>query len=388
MLLVCTILAIEILFGMEMDLFVPAFPELQSTFHLSPALVQLTLSLNFIVLAVCGLFSGVLSDRFNRRHVILVSLSIFVVGSLLSSIAPNFSTLLLGRVLQGVGTAGAVVITYPIIADQFSLRKQASIFTAMNGIFSIFVAFAPVIGSYITFYFHWRGNFFALFFLGLICLATSFLFIPSHAGNPNTSLSLKTYAPLLHSSKLMKVLLALAFLIIPYWIFIGMFPILYMETLNIPLKTFGYLMSIEAIIYAIICLITPQLLNTIGERKFLRLGIVVCCISVLFTLVVMIMNTRNPFLLLSVLILYTTAEVIPYTLLFPLSMSVLPNTKGRANALGLTIRLVMISIILQVVSYFYTGSFFPMGLNVLIFMSLAIYLLIKIFLKVESTKKQ
>ncbi len=66
-----TALCIALLAGMEVDLFVPSFPELTHVFQLTPFMVQLTLSLNFIAYCTCALFTGALGDRFGRRPVLL-----------------------------------------------------------------------------------------------------------------------------------------------------------------------------------------------------------------------------------------------------------------------------------------------------------------------------
>src|SRR5690349_5557818 len=98
-----TILLIEILAGSEVDLFIPSFPELQKVFELSPVMVQLTLSVNFIAYCLCSLFTGTMGDRYNRRHVMLAGLLIFVIGSFFCMTATHFALLLVGRFLQGAG---------------------------------------------------------------------------------------------------------------------------------------------------------------------------------------------------------------------------------------------------------------------------------------------
>ena len=115
--LLLTILVIGVLAGAEVDLFTPSFPELKQVFNLSPFLVFLTVSINFISYCVCSLFAGTLGDRFNRRTVMLSSLSIFILGSFCCVFANHFSILILGRFLQGAGMAGPAVLGYVIIAD-------------------------------------------------------------------------------------------------------------------------------------------------------------------------------------------------------------------------------------------------------------------------------
>ena len=80
---------------------------------------------------------GQLSDIFGRHAGIQFAVIILTIGSVLCATTPNWPVLLLGRGLQGVGTAGATNIALIILADAVSLREQAvntSIFQLMNGV--------------------------------------------------------------------------------------------------------------------------------------------------------------------------------------------------------------------------------------------------------------
>jgi DHA1 family bicyclomycin/chloramphenicol resistance-like MFS transporter len=57
--------------GMEVDIFIPSYPELQQQFGLSPAKVQLCLSLNFVTYCFGSLYAGALGDRYGLRKIIL-----------------------------------------------------------------------------------------------------------------------------------------------------------------------------------------------------------------------------------------------------------------------------------------------------------------------------
>ncbi len=74
----------------------------------------------------------------------------------------------------------------------------------LNGSMNATAAFAPVIGSYVTLYFHWQGNFMVLLFLGLTALVMMAFFIPAHKPPEHKeTLSLRGYIPLFQSKPLM-----------------------------------------------------------------------------------------------------------------------------------------------------------------------------------------
>jgi MFS transporter, DHA1 family, multidrug resistance protein len=73
----------DLLSGMEFDLFVPSFPALQASFHLSSFWVEALLSVNFIGYCLSLFIVGVTADRYGRKPILLVGLCIFILGSLL-----------------------------------------------------------------------------------------------------------------------------------------------------------------------------------------------------------------------------------------------------------------------------------------------------------------
>jgi DHA1 family bicyclomycin/chloramphenicol resistance-like MFS transporter len=81
-----TIILMDLLAGMEFDLFVPSFPELQHHFNLSPLWVEAFLSVNFIGYCLSLFFLGQLGDRCGPKLIIvwglilLLSAAYFVCG--------------------------------------------------------------------------------------------------------------------------------------------------------------------------------------------------------------------------------------------------------------------------------------------------------------------
>lgn len=374
-----TILIIGILTGAEVDLFIPSFPELQKIYDLSPFLVQLTLSVNFIAYCVCSLFAGALGDRYNRRTVMLGSLGIFVVGSLFCVFSMNYSMLIIGRFLQGAGMAGPAVMGYVIIADQYPIEKQAAMLGTLNGMVTLVMALAPVIGSYVNLYFSWRGNFVILLGLGLLCFALSYFVIPHRAGDKAVSLSPKTYLPLLASRKLMTFVWAIGFLVVPYWVFIGMAPILYMEDMGVDIKHFGFYQGAIAGVFSVISIFSPKILARFGQMKCLSYSKKICFVAAIAALIMTLLDVHHPMIITSVMLVFAGAVVFPINILYPLSLEVVDNTKSRTAALINGLRLLLTAFFLELISYFYTGKFLPIGLAIFCTTIISLLFIRKIF---------
>lgn len=92
-----TVIFMDLLAGMEFDLFVPSFPELQNQFSLSPFWVEALLSVNFVGYCLSLFLVGGLADRYGRKPIILLGLLTFIIGSILCLWAPSYAFLLAGR---------------------------------------------------------------------------------------------------------------------------------------------------------------------------------------------------------------------------------------------------------------------------------------------------
>jgi DHA1 family bicyclomycin/chloramphenicol resistance-like MFS transporter len=375
MLKFATVLFIQVLCGMEIDLFIPSFPELQNVFNLNAAMVQMTLSVNFVAFCVCSLFAGALGDRYNRRHILLVGLSIFVLGSLICVSAQNYTLLILGRLLQGVGISAPAILSFPVLLEECTPQEQPGIMGLVNGVKTLAMAIAPVIGSFVNLYFSWRGNFTVLLGLGLLCLVASYFTIPNTKGDPSVSLSLRAYVPLLKSKTLFTFLFGLSLLTGAYWLFTGMAPILYMEAMAVPLSHYGFYQGSLSLTFAIVCIISPAVFKLFGQKRCFYFGVIACLLSAILILGLVLLKVNDPLTITSVLLIFSVGAVFPINILYPALLEVLPNTKGRSAGLGQAILLLLTACLLELAGYFYNGQFTAIGIIMFISMMLSLILI-------------
>ena len=130
--------------------------------------VQLIVSFLFLGLAVGQIAYGPVSDSVGRKPAIYAGYALFIAGCLLSIFATNFSVMLAGRLLQGVGVAGPRSITLALVRDQYEGRAMAQVMSFVMMVFILVPVIAPTFGQAILLIASWRVIFGALLALALL----------------------------------------------------------------------------------------------------------------------------------------------------------------------------------------------------------------------------
>lgn len=374
-----TILLMNILTGAEVDLFVPSFPELRRVFNLTPFMVELTLGLNLTAHCITSLIVGNLGDKYGRKPIIILGLIIFTIGSIICVSAVEFWQLLFGRILQGIGISAPAVLSYLVIADLYSVKKQHKIMGVLNGVITLAMAFAPMVGSYVNLFFNWRGNFVVLLIMGLICLLMGLIFIPNSAVKQNIKISIREYLPVIRSKKAVYYILTICFVVLPYWVFIGISPILYMQDLGVTLKEFGFYQGSMAAVFSIVSLSSSYFTNKFGQKTVFITGSCFMGAFIPLSLMLVFLDVRDPLIITCVLLILAIGVVPPINILWVLCLEAVENAKGRIAALIIAMRLILTSIGLQTVSFFYDGTFYYLGLSMALFLILAFWFCFKLY---------
>lgn len=372
-----TVILMDLLTGMEFDLFVPSFPQLQSQFNLTPFWVEALLSINFIGYCLSLFFVGSLSDRYGRKRLLVLGLLSFILGSICCLCAESYWFLILGRFLQGVGIAAPSILSFLIIADMCSLKQQQFFMSILNGFMNSAAAAAPVLGSYITLYFHWQGNFTALLLLGIFVLGMVIFFIPSEPLFKKQEQKIQgSYLKIFQSRPLMLLIFHIVLMCAPYWIFVGISPLLYMKSCGVSLSHFGYYQGVLALVFALGSVLFGLIIHKADSQKFLWASVAILSLSFIAIGLVAALYSHAPLWITVVMIILSIGQIIPSNILYPLSLNFMPESKGKVAGLIQAGRLVFSALSLQIAGYFYDGSFKNIGLIILVFVALSILTLV------------
>ena len=126
---------------------------------------------------------GKFADLFNRKLLIQLALGIFVLGSALAGFSQDTGTLIVFRVLQGLGAGGLAALSQIIMADIISPRDRGKYAGLFGAVMAVGTVGGPLLGGVVTDAFGWRWNFFIALPVAIaaIILLQLTLHLPKHA---------------------------------------------------------------------------------------------------------------------------------------------------------------------------------------------------------------
>jgi EmrB/QacA subfamily drug resistance transporter len=147
------------------------FPALMSDFGISMGQVQWMTSGYLLVVSIIMPLSSFLNRRFTFKALFLFSTIALLIGVLVSAVAPNFTVLLIGRLIQSFGAGISTPLMFNIIAEQ-APRQNLGRFMGIGAlVIAIAPAVGPTMGGVFDEFLSWRWAFIAVIPFVLISMA-------------------------------------------------------------------------------------------------------------------------------------------------------------------------------------------------------------------------
>ncbi|MFC9337140.1 MFS transporter [Streptomyces sp. NPDC057020] len=132
--------------------------------------LEWTVSAYTLTFAVLLMFGAALGDRFGRRRLFIVGLTVFTGASAAAALAPGIDALIAARALQGVGAAIMMPLTLTLLTAAVPAAKRGTAFGIWGAVQGLAVASGPLIGGVLTEHLSWQWIFWLNVPLGLALL--------------------------------------------------------------------------------------------------------------------------------------------------------------------------------------------------------------------------
>src|SRR5262249_4449759 len=147
---------------------IPALPTLQHDLDTTTTWVTWVLTVFLLVASVATPILGKLGDQYGKERLLVISLVLFLVGSIGAAAAWNIWALILWRAVQGAGAA-VFPLSYGIIRDEFPREKIGVAIGLISAVFGIGGGFGIVLSGVIVDHLSWRW----LFIVGAVNIAAA-----------------------------------------------------------------------------------------------------------------------------------------------------------------------------------------------------------------------
>ena len=123
---------------------------------------------------------GKLGDLFGRKYVFMVSIVIFLIGSVLCGQSRNMLELIIFRALQGLGGGGLMVLAMAVIADVVPPRDRGRYQGVIGAVFGVSSVVGPLLGGFLVDNLNWRWVFYVNLPVAAVALAVITVALKAH----------------------------------------------------------------------------------------------------------------------------------------------------------------------------------------------------------------
>ena len=123
---------------------------------------------------------GKLGDLFGRKYVFMVSIVIFLIGSVLCGQSRNMLELIIFRALQGLGGGGLMVLAMAVIADVVPPRDRGRYQGVIGAVFGVSSVVGPLLGGFLVDNLNWRWVFYVNLPVAAVALVVITVALKAH----------------------------------------------------------------------------------------------------------------------------------------------------------------------------------------------------------------
>ncbi|KAH9989421.1 MFS general substrate transporter [Xylariaceae sp. FL0662B] len=177
LLILGTMTALNVILALDATVIPPILPTLAKDLN-GTAIETFWVGSSYLLAnAVFVPFLGAVSDLFGRQSMLLFAVIMFTIGTIISCLATDFTELLCGRTIQGMGGGGIYTLSYIVVSDIIPLRQRPKYLSFIVAGWALGTVIGPLTGGVVAEHAQWQWIFYINFpFCALAFLAVPFAF--------------------------------------------------------------------------------------------------------------------------------------------------------------------------------------------------------------------
>ena len=262
----------------------PVLPQYALSFSISVALIGWAVSSFALARMALDIPAGLLADSFGRKRIMVIGLIFIILSSILSGMAVNYPLLIIGRVIQGVGSALYVTAATTWIAQISTGEYRGRFMSLYSGIVFAATSFGPVIGGYSAFHFGLSAPFFVYGGFAVFGLLATIPLkeISDHNRETRSIVRIKdVHSIFMNGSFILVNLSVLALFFLRSGVRSTLIPLYAALNLNLTEAQIGILMTVAAVVTSLLTYPSGWLSDRVGRKRPIMSCLFLSAISVL-----------------------------------------------------------------------------------------------------------
>ncbi|MEI1423111.1 MFS transporter [Bacillus cabrialesii] len=231
--------------SLSQNVYSPIIPIIKESFHVSAAMVNLSISVFMIVTAIMQIILGTIVDFKGARFVMISGILATAAASIGCAVTADFTLFLIFRMIQAAGSAALPLIAATTIGQLFTGNERGSAMGTYQMLLSAAPAIAPVLGGFIGGAAGYEGIFWMLTAISVVMLVINSMYFPKDSPAPSKQQAkdnVFTHYKSIFTNRTGNVILTLSFfLFFIYFAVIVYLPLLLTEHYQIDVSIAGLL---------------------------------------------------------------------------------------------------------------------------------------------------
>ncbi|HAG73831.1 MAG TPA: multidrug transporter [Gammaproteobacteria bacterium] len=367
--LIILLAAVSALGPSSMQILLPALPIIRSTYTVSSEVAQLTLSLSMLAIAIGTLFFGPMSDKYGRRPIMLLGLSITIAGSIACWLANSIEWLIVGRFIQAFGGAVGLVLARAIVRDVYGADEAARVIATLVMVMVVLPMLSPALGGELIARFGFHSVFVVTALMCVLILAFLSYQLPETLEEAvpfeGVKAMILTYFSLFKSRIFCGYAFCVTFVSVVFFSFISAAPEIMVSVLKRPATEYGYYFIIIPAGFMTGNYVARHFNRSLGLDRLITIGAGIGVTGICLALLLQLLGFSQPLALFLPIALATFGNGITLPNAQAAAINEFPKLAGSASGLTGFLQMAFSAVAAQFVAVIYNGTVYPLLLLML-----------------------